>query len=111
VNQVRFPPDLREHATSLRIETGTEWSRVELCGALLKSLDHEYRALAKDTGGRQSILRRFEENSSSARGRSVSIEEHSGLDGVTEGLDARGFLQVRTAGGLRTVMSGTVRLA
>jgi biotin protein ligase-like protein len=29
---------------------------------------------------------------------------------VTEGLDARGFLQVRTAQGMRTVLSGTVRL-
>jgi BirA family biotin operon repressor/biotin-[acetyl-CoA-carboxylase] ligase len=39
----------------------------------------------------------------------VHIEENGGLDGVTEGLDARGFLQVRTAHGLRTVLSGTVR--
>jgi hypothetical protein len=29
---------------------------------------------------------------------------------VTEGLDPRGFLQVRAAGGLRTVLSGTVVL-
>jgi hypothetical protein len=28
---------------------------------------------------------------------------------VTEGLDARGFLRVGTAHGLRTVLSGTVR--
>jgi BirA family transcriptional regulator, biotin operon repressor / biotin---[acetyl-CoA-carboxylase] ligase len=45
------------------------------------------------------------------RGRKVSVEEHAGLNGVTEGLDGRGFLQVRTAEGLRTVLSGTVRLA
>src|SRR5271163_2910075 len=30
VNQVKFPGELRDVATSLRIETGTEWSRVEL---------------------------------------------------------------------------------
>jgi hypothetical protein len=29
---------------------------------------------------------------------------------VTEGLDSRGFLQVRTAQGVRAVLSGTVRL-
>jgi len=110
VNQSKFPAELREIATSLRIETGTEWSRVELCGALLKSLDREYRALANDAGARQSILRRFEESSSSVRGRKVSIEENSALNGVTEGLDGRGFLQVRTAEGLRTVLSGTVRI-
>lgn len=110
VNQAKFPADLREIATSLRIETGTEWSRVELCGALLKSLDREYRVLANDAGARPSILRRFEESSSSVHGRKVSVEENSGLDGVTEGLDGRGFLQVRTAEGLRTVVSGTVRI-
>ena len=110
VNQAKFPADLREIATSLRIETGTEWSRVELCGALLKSLDSEYRVLANDAGARPSILRRFEESSSSVRGRKVSVEENSGLDGVTEGLDGRVFLQVRTAEGLRTVVSGTVRI-
>jgi BirA family transcriptional regulator, biotin operon repressor / biotin---[acetyl-CoA-carboxylase] ligase len=110
VNQSKFPAELREIATSLRIETGTEWSRVELCGALLKSLDREYRALADDTGARRSILRRFEASSSSVRGRKMSVEENPSLAGITEGLDGRGFLQVRTAEGLRTVLSGTVRL-
>jgi BirA family transcriptional regulator, biotin operon repressor / biotin---[acetyl-CoA-carboxylase] ligase len=114
VNQVKFPAELREIATSLRIETGTEWSRVELCAALLKSLDREYRSLVEDTGAREAILRRFEESSSSVRGRKVSIEVSSGengdLAGVTEGLDERGFLRVRTARGLTTVVSGTVRL-
>ena len=109
VNQQKFPAELREIATSLRIETGTEWSRVELCAALLKSLDREYRNLVEDAGAREAILRRFEESSSSVRGRKVSIEENGGLTGVTEGLDARGFLQVRTEQGLKTVVSGTVR--
>ncbi|MBZ5658093.1 MAG: biotin--[acetyl-CoA-carboxylase] ligase [Acidobacteriia bacterium] len=110
VNQSKFPADLRELATSLRIDTGTEWSRVELCGALLKSLDREYRALANDAGARKSILQRFEQNSSSVRGRKVRVEENGGIDGITEGLDARGFLQVRTAEGVRTVVSGTVKI-
>jgi BirA family biotin operon repressor/biotin-[acetyl-CoA-carboxylase] ligase len=110
VNQAKFPAELREIATSLRIETGTEWSRVELCAALLKSLDREYRSFVEEAGARDAIPRRFEENSSSVRGRRVSIEENGGLAGVTEGLDERGFLRVRTAEGLRTVVSGTVRV-
>ena len=110
VNQAKFPAELRDLATSLRIETGTEWSRVELCAALLKSLDREYRSLVEDEGAREEILRRFEESSSSVRGRKVRIEENGGLTGVTEGLDERGFLRVRTAEGLRTVVSGTVRI-
>jgi BirA family biotin operon repressor/biotin-[acetyl-CoA-carboxylase] ligase len=110
VNQVRFPAELREIATSLRMETGTEWSRVELCAALLKALDREYRGLVEDAGAHDAILRRFEENSSSVRGAKVTIEENGGVAGVTEGLDERGFLRVRAADGLRTVVSGTVRL-
>jgi BirA family biotin operon repressor/biotin-[acetyl-CoA-carboxylase] ligase len=110
VNQVKFPAELRDIATSLRIETGTEWSRVEVCAALLKSLDREYRSLVEDAGARARILRRFEESSSSVRGRKVSIDENASLTGVTEGLDDRGFLRVRTADGLSTVVSGTVRV-
>jgi len=109
VNQQKFPEDLREVATSLRIESGKEWSRVELLGALLKSLDREYRDLLEKPNARESILRRFAEHSSYVRGRNVYIEENGGFEGVTEGLDARGFLLVRTAHGLRTVLSGTVR--
>ena len=111
VNQSKFPAELRPIATSLRLETGTEWSRVELCAGLLKSLDREYRTLLESgPAARTSVLRRFEEHSSSVRGRKVRVEENGGIEGVTEGLDARGFLQVRTAEGLRTVLSGTVRL-
>jgi BirA family biotin operon repressor/biotin-[acetyl-CoA-carboxylase] ligase len=110
VNQARFPADLQPIATSLRLASGTEWSRVELCAALLKSLDREYRALLEKPGAHESILKRFQERSSSARGRQVQVEENGGFEGVTEGLDPRGFLQVRTADGLRTVLSGTVRL-
>ncbi len=110
VNQAKFPSEIREIGTSLKIETGTEWSRVELCAALLKSLEREYRSLLE--GGataRDSVLKRFEQNSSTVRGRKVRVEDNASLEGVTEGLDARGFLQVRTAEGLRTVLSGTVR--
>jgi len=110
VNQVKFPADLRELATSLRIETGTEWSRVELCTALLKSLDREYRSLVEDAGARDAILHRFEKSSSSVRGRKVSIAENDGLAGITEGLDERGFLRIRTPHGVQTVVSGTVKL-
>ena len=110
VNQVEFPEELREIATSLRIETGTEWSRVELCGDLLKSLDREYRRLIEDADARDAIMLRFEKSSSSVRGTKVTIEENASLAGVTEGLDERGFLRLRTAEGLTTVVSGTVRL-
>jgi len=108
VNQTTFPREFQ--ATSLRLASGSEWSRVELVAALLKSLDREYRRLLKDSRARESILRRFAESSSWVRGKAVRIEENdSAFEGTTEGLDSRGFLQVRTQAGLRTVLSGTVR--
>jgi BirA family transcriptional regulator, biotin operon repressor / biotin---[acetyl-CoA-carboxylase] ligase len=109
VNQAEFPDDLREVATSIRLASGREWSRVELTAALLKSLDREYREFLSKPNARESVLRRFAQHCSYVRGREVRIEENGGFEGVTEGLDPRGFLQVRTAHGLRTVLSGTVR--
>jgi BirA family transcriptional regulator, biotin operon repressor / biotin---[acetyl-CoA-carboxylase] ligase len=109
VNHAEFPEHLRDVATSLRIATGKQWSRIELCAALLKSLDREYRALSQNAGANDDILRRFEGSSSMSRGKQVHVEENGGFEGMTEGLDGRGFLQVRTNEGLRVVYSGTVR--
>lgn len=109
VNQTSFPADLRDRATSLKIATGTEWSRVELAAALLKFLDREYRALLQAPHSAGPILRRFVQNSSWVRGREVTIEENGDFTGTTDGLDDRGFLRIRTASGIRTVLSGTVR--
>ncbi len=114
VHQAEFPAELRGIATSLRIETGREWSRQELLVALLQSLENEVMALT-EAGERaaQSICRRLEAGSTWIRGKRVRIEERGdgdgGFAGVTEGLDARGFLRVRTPEGMRTVLSGGVR--
>ena len=106
VNHAEFPADLRAIATSLRAESGRTWSRVELTAALLKSLDREYRAYL---GGKKDLIARFEAAASTARHCRVRVEEDGGYDGVTEGLDERGFLRVRTESGIRTVLSGGVR--
>jgi len=109
VNQQKFPDDVRDTATSLLLATGSEWSRVELAAALLKSLDREYRDLVTMPGAHGSILRRFSDASSYIRGCKVRVEENGGFEGVTEGLDDRGFLLVRSGDRVRTVLSGTVR--
>jgi BirA family biotin operon repressor/biotin-[acetyl-CoA-carboxylase] ligase len=110
VNQTNFPADLQATATSLRLATGTEWSRVELCVALLKSLHRECRDLLQAPDARKNIVRRFEQHSSSVKGRQVRIEENGGFEGVTDGLDADGFLRVRVGQVVRIVFSGTVRV-
>ena len=110
VNHASFPEDLAGLATSLRLASGSEWSRVELAAALLKSLHREYRQFLDEPDAKQSILRRFAERSSWVSGKSVRIDDGGpGFEGTTEGLDERGFLRVQTAQGMRTVLSGTVR--
>jgi BirA family biotin operon repressor/biotin-[acetyl-CoA-carboxylase] ligase len=114
VHQARFPAELREIATSLTIKTGREWPRQELLVWLLQSLENEVTALTESTErAAQSICLRLEAGSTWIRGKRVRVEEREngdgGFAGVTDGLDARGFLRVRTPDGIRTVLSGGVR--
>lgn len=108
VNQQSFPAEIAEIATSIQIETGKMWSRSDLLITLLRCLELEYKkALAAE--GRGALVERIESVSSYARGKRVHVDESGGYDGVTDGLDAHGFLKVRTQNGARTVLSGGVR--
>ena len=117
VNHSTFPEELRGLATSLRIETGCEWPRVDLTAALLKSLDREYRALLRAINHPirnpaqrfEAIVKRVEARSSYAYGKEVQVDEEGGYCGVTDGLDSQGFLRVKTRHGVRMVISGSVR--
>ncbi len=111
VNQSSFPAELDAIATSLQLAGGHSWSRVALAAALLKSLDSEYRHLiSRDIAeARHAIFERFQQRSSYARGKRVHVNENGGYDGITAGLDDRGFLLVQTDAGIRTVLSGDVR--
>jgi BirA family biotin operon repressor/biotin-[acetyl-CoA-carboxylase] ligase len=119
VNQPDFPAEIKSLATSLRIETDRDWPRVEIAAALLKSLDREYRALQENfsAGAIESIISRFEQRSSYARGAHVQVHESEsqagaenvGYTGRTLGLDARGFLKIQTEDGMRTLISGGIR--
>jgi BirA family biotin operon repressor/biotin-[acetyl-CoA-carboxylase] ligase len=115
VNQSRFPAEIIDLATSLQIETGREWPRIEIAAALLESLDREYRALQEGmaSGASGSVIRRFEQCSSYARGANVLVHEQGGPDvgytGRTLGLDSRGFLKIQTDSGVRTLISGGIR--
>jgi BirA family transcriptional regulator, biotin operon repressor / biotin---[acetyl-CoA-carboxylase] ligase len=116
VHQAEFPAELRELATSVRIETGREWPRQELLVALLESLESEVAALTRSPDVReaaQSVRERITAHSRWIRGKRVRVDEAANggetFAGVTDGLDERGFLRVRTANGVRTVLSGGVR--
>ncbi|MBA2680801.1 MAG: biotin--[acetyl-CoA-carboxylase] ligase, partial [Ktedonobacteraceae bacterium] len=112
VNHGKFPSELREVATSLRLEADRILSRPELLIAILQSMSEEVEALLSVETFAQatdSILHRLEKKSSWIRGKRVFVDEAEGYTGVTAGLDTRGFLRVQTERGLRTVLSGGVR--
>jgi BirA family transcriptional regulator, biotin operon repressor / biotin---[acetyl-CoA-carboxylase] ligase len=117
VNQHAFPEGMDSQPTSLFMETGKEWPRLELVAALIRAVDREYRALLRAMTGPirtpalrfEPIMKRVESRSSYAHGKMVHVNEDGGYTGVTDGLDPRGFLRVRTDKGLRIVISGGVR--
>jgi BirA family biotin operon repressor/biotin-[acetyl-CoA-carboxylase] ligase len=94
VNHARLPEDLAPIATSLRIETGRTHSRLELVARLLRHLDSYYNRFLND--GAESIVARFSEVSSYARGKRVRISTPTEtFTGVTDGLEPGGVLRVR----------------
>lgn len=112
VDHAAFPPELRDTATSLRLESGRTWPHQDLLVALLRALHKETASFALPDGlarAIQSVRDRFLAGSTWARGKQVHIEEAEGYTGVTAGLDARGFLLLHTPSGTRTVLSGGVR--
>jgi BirA family biotin operon repressor/biotin-[acetyl-CoA-carboxylase] ligase len=108
VNQTTFPQELHSIATSLRLETGQEYSREALLDRIVaESL--RYADLLADRGKRP-ILEQFEARSSYVQGKSVEVAAVDRIvTGITAGLDENGFLRVRTAQGIETIVAGGVR--
>ncbi len=111
VNQQQIPEELASEATSLLLEAGHGFSRLEILVLVLKRLEHFYNRLREI--GPQAIVARFEEVSSYARGKRVRITEGpSVIEGVTSGLTAEGLLLVRRDDGqTERILSGQVRSA
>src|SRR5260370_16938483 len=91
VNHAQVPDELAAVATSLRIETGRSHSRVEIVARLLRHLDSYYNRFVNE--GAESIVARFSEVSSYARGKRVRIATTTGTyTGTTAGLEPGALL-------------------
>jgi len=108
VNQEKFPADLASQATSLRAETGKWHSRMELLARLLREFENDYNRLLRE--GSASVVRRFEEVSTYAKGKKVSVvTANETFSGITAGLTPEGLLRVtRESGETVTVIAGDV---
>ena len=108
INQTKFPEELGRIATSLRVETGREQSRLELLVRLLRQFESDYNRFLKEGAG--WVVERFSAVSSFARGKRVSVNDgRESYTGTTAGLTPEGLLQVkRDDGRTVTVLSGDV---
>ena len=112
VHQPSFPEELASLATSLKIETGKDWSRQDLLVAMLRRIHQEIERVTKSGSVEQAaadLRSRLVAGSTWMKGKSVIVTEADTFSGITDGLDSRGFLRVRTLDGVRTVLSGGVR--
>jgi BirA family transcriptional regulator, biotin operon repressor / biotin---[acetyl-CoA-carboxylase] ligase len=110
VNQIEFPVELREIATSLRCETKREFSKEAVLDRVVaESLKH---ASLLSESGKRPILEQFEKHSSYTNGKPVVVDAPGGeISGITAGLDQNGYLRVRTTHGMQTIVTGGVRRA
>ncbi|HYL65253.1 MAG TPA: biotin--[acetyl-CoA-carboxylase] ligase [Candidatus Methylomirabilis sp.] len=108
VNQEKFSGELGAKATSLRIETGKQQSRLELLVRLLREFESDYNRFLRE--GPAGVTQKFEAVSSYAQGKRVRVTSGTAsYAGTTAGLGPEGLLQVkRDDGQLVTVISGDV---
>jgi BirA family biotin operon repressor/biotin-[acetyl-CoA-carboxylase] ligase len=108
VNQERFPGELADTATSLRVETGKAQSRMEVLVRLLREFESDYNRFLRE--GVASVVARFEEVSTYAKGKRVRVTNGTeSYAGTTAGLGPEGLLQVqRDDGQMMTVIAGDV---
>jgi BirA family transcriptional regulator, biotin operon repressor / biotin---[acetyl-CoA-carboxylase] ligase len=104
-----FPPELRKHASSLKIESGRMISRPELAAAILRELDEDYaRVSARKFAG---IADEWEKQCTTI-GKDVTVQiGDRKIRGRAESLDDAGALLLRTEHGrLETITGGDVTL-
>ncbi|MGA1873395.1 MAG: biotin--[acetyl-CoA-carboxylase] ligase [Thermoplasmatota archaeon] len=99
-------PELMQTATSLKIETGTKISRVDLLRSILVRMDVNYRSL-KDK--EHDMIRSRWMDRSNIRGRKI---RHTGERGINIGkvidIDGSGCLIIETEVGRERIVSGDV---
>jgi len=98
VNHREMPPELKEIATSLRMEGRKPYSRAQILVALLKELERKYRLLLEE--GSVAITRAWAAASTYAQGKRIRVVSGGGAFlATTAGLEPSGALRVRREDG------------
>jgi BirA family biotin operon repressor/biotin-[acetyl-CoA-carboxylase] ligase len=109
VDAGELPPEVRQLATSLKIEAGAEISRVELAAQIIRELDRDYARIC--VGKFAEVADEWEAGCATI-GRNVTVRMGDRkICGRAESLDDDGALLVRTEHGhLERVIGGDVTL-
>lgn len=107
-NTAEFPEEIREIATSLYLETGSQVSRSRVIGEVMKAMERYY-ALFLERQDMSGLLENYNERLAN-KNKAVRVLAPEGeYVGVSEGINSEGELLVRMEDGtLRTVISGEV---
>ena len=109
LNPGEFPPELRKHATSLKIETGQRQNRAALAVKILQELDHDYDLVC--SGRFETVANEWEEHCLTLGRRVVIHVGDRKIQGCAESLDTDGALLLRTQHGrLERIIGGDVTL-
>ena len=109
VRPADYPPELAARVTSLEHELGRAVDAGLVLSEILVALNEQVSAL--EAGLSQQLLSRWRALAPSAKGRSVSWNDHGvTVRGVTAGIDQQGALLIRTGPDIQRVISGEVQL-
>jgi BirA family biotin operon repressor/biotin-[acetyl-CoA-carboxylase] ligase len=103
-----FPADIRDRATSVRVETGSPAERAAVLASILEGFERRYARLLRD--GPATLLREWESLSALAPGAPLKVESPGGpIDGEFAGIDEEGGLLLRGGdGAIRRIAFGEV---
>ena len=109
VNQTQFPADIKEIATSLKLETGEEINRTSLIKQLITQLDFQYSELKKYKV--ETLIKNWTRHTD-LFGKTITLKKSSqSITGKAIRLDNLGRLVIANESGEETALdSGEVRL-
>ena len=102
-----FSPELRDHATSLRMLAGKSFDKIEILNVVLRAIEADLQRYA--ASGLQPFVAEWMQ-ATDLHGCQLRVEENDrDLNGEFAGLDPHGALLIRKNGKLETVVAGDVR--
>ena len=108
VNHTVMPEDIRQIATSIRMESGRAHSRIEILLDFLEEFERMYEEFTRE--GPSAIIDPWIASSTFAHGKLLEVDDGvRRIKGVTRGLNALGALRIEQADGVvEEIYSGDV---